>query len=370
MPKNVELFQKYSLKEAELPNRLIMAPMTRLRAYDDGTPSPSMAEYYRQRASAGLIVTECTMVSPLSHGYMNCPGIFSKKQANGWTEVTKAAHAAGGRIFLQLWHSGRISHPYLLDGKDPVAPSPVAAVGDLHTPKGKVDLPVPRELKTSEIPLIVDEFRSAAKLALEANFDGVEIHGAFGYLIDQFLQDISNERTDAYGGSIENRTRFMEETVQAVCEVFPGRTGIKLSPSNKFYGMGDSNPVALFSHVLEKLNSFNLAYVHLMEPAPADIESGVSVTKVAETFRGKCNHVLITNGGYNRERAEKALADDIADLVSFGRPFIGNPDLPHRLLHNLDLNEASPRTFYGQGPESLEGYTDYLASDQKEASIT
>lgn len=370
MPNNVELFQKYSLKELELPNRIVMSPMTRLRAYDDGTPSPAMAEYYRQRASAGLIVTECTMVGPLSHGYMNCPGIFRKKQANGWTEITKVVQEAGGRIFLQLWHSGRISHPYLLEDEDPVAPSALAAVGDLHTLKGKVDLPVPRELKTSEIPSIVDQFRSAANLALEANFDGVEIHGAFGYLIDQFLQDISNKRTDAYGGSIENRTRFLEEVVQAVSEVFPGRTGIKLSPSNKFYGMGDSNPVSLFSHVLARLNTFNLAYVHLMEPTPADIEAGAPVTKVAETLRGKCNHVLITNGGYNRERAEKALAEGIADLVSFGRPFIGNPDLPFRLLHNLELNEANPRTFYGQGPESLEGYTDYRVSDQKEASIT
>lgn len=370
MPKNDELFQNYSLKGLELPNRIVMSPMTRLRAHADGTPSAVMAEYYRQRASAGLIVAECTMVSPLSHGYMACPGIFNKQQASGWTEITKAVKAAGGRIFLQLWHSGRISHPYLLKGEDPVAPSAIAAVGDLHTAKGKVDLPVPRELKTNEISSIIDQFKSAAILAQEANFDGVEIHGAFGYLIDQFLQDISNKRTDAYGGSIQNRTRFMEEVVQAVSEVFPGRTGIKLSPSNTFYGMGDSNAVALFSHAIERLNSFNLAYVHLMEPTPADMEAGAQISKVAETFRRKCNHVLITNGGYDRERAEKALAEGIADLVSFGRPFIGNPDLPFRLEHNLELNEANPRTFYGQGPESLEGYTDYPFSNQKEASIT
>lgn len=356
---STKLFQNFSLKEIELPNRVVMAPMTRLRAHDDGTPSLPMAEYYAQRASAGLIVTEATMVSPLSHGYMNAPGIFTEKHTEGWAKVTERVHAESGRIFLQLWHSGRVSHPNLLEGKQPVAPSAIAGIGDLHTPLGKEDLIIPRELEVHEIADVVEQFRSSARLAKEANFDGVEIHGAFGYLIDQFLQDISNKRKDHYGGSIANRTRFLEEVVEAVCSVYPGKTGLKLSPSNTFYGMGDSNPEALFKHVLERMNSANLAYVHLMEPNPADIASGSTIKNVAETFRQACEHILVTNGGYDKLRAEGILGNNLADLVSFGRPFIGNPDLVYRLANEHELFEANPSTYYGRGPGTVKGYTDF-----------
>ncbi len=362
---STKLFQGFSLKALQLPNRIVMAPMTRLRAHDDGEPSSPMAEYYAQRASAGLIVSECTMVSPLSHGYMHAPGIFTEKQAKSWAVVTEKVHASNGRIFLQLWHSGRVSHPNLLEGKQPVAPSSIAGIGDLHTPKGKENLAVPRQLELHEIADIVEQFRASAKLALAANFDGVEIHGAFGYLIDQFLQDISNKREDSYGGSIENRTRFMYEIAEAVSSIFPGKTGIKLSPSNTFYGMGDSNPEALFTHALERLNSLDLAYVHLMEPNPADIEAGAIIKNVAEKFRQCCKHVLITNGGYDRHRAEEILEKGSADLVSFGRPFIGNPDFVYRLANELELTEANPSTFYGRGPDSVQGYTDYAVHSER-----
>lgn len=354
-----DLFQSFSLKGLELKNRIVMAPMTRLRALEDGTPSEIMSEYYSQRASAGLIVTECTMVSPLSHGYMCCPGMYKAAHVQGWSRITEKVHERGGLIFLQIWHSGRVAHPYLLDGEDPIAPSAVAGEGDLHTPKGKVDLPVPRQIDLKEIPRIINEFRSAAEFAKTANFDGVEIHGAFGYLIDQFLQDVSNLRNDAYGGSIENRARFLEEVVSAVSNIWPGRTGIKLSPSNTFYGMGDSDPMSLFGYAIEKLNAFDLAYVHLMEPSPGDLEKGVPIQNVLSKFRAACAHPVITNGGYDKEKAQIVVGEGTADLVSFGRPFISNPDLVVRYKNNVALNDSNPQTFYGQGPESVIGYTDY-----------
>ncbi|MBX9952641.1 MAG: alkene reductase [Candidatus Obscuribacterales bacterium] len=354
-----DLFQSFSLKGLELKNRIVMAPMTRLRALEDGTPSDIMSEYYSQRASAGLIVTECTMVSPLSHGYMHCPGMYKSSHVLGWSRVTQAVHENGGLIFLQIWHSGRVCHPYLLAGQHPIAPSAVAGQGDLHTPKGKVDLPTPRQIDLEEIPKIIDEFSIAAEFAKQANFDGVEIHGAFGYLIDQFLQDVSNHRSDDYGGSIKNRVRFLEEVVSAVSNIWPSRTGIKLSPSNTFYGMGDSDPTSLFRYAIEKLNEFDLAYVHLMEPSPGDIEKGVPIENVLATFRGDCSHPLITNGGYDDVKAELVLSDMAADLVSFGRPFISNPDLVYRYKNDIALNDSNPQTFYGRGPESATGYTDY-----------
>lgn len=353
------LFTEFQMKGTNLRNRIVMAPMTRLRAHENGTPSQVMATYYAQRASAGLIITEATMVSPLSNGYMNAPGIYTEEHKEGWSNVTSSVHNAGGVIFLQLWHSGRVSHPHLLNGETPVAPSAIAGSGDLHTPKGKVELPVPRALEIEEIDEVVGQFKASAELALQAGFDGVEIHGAFGYLIDQFLQDISNKRTDIYGGSIANRIRFMREVVAAVSAIFPGKTGIKLSPSNVFYGMGDSSPEALFSAALEELNSFDLAYVHLMEPSPTDIDAGAPIKNVIETFKGRSRHAIITNGGYDKLRAEQILASSGADLVSFGRPFIGNPDLVYRLINNSSLTDASPSSFYGRGPESIQGYIDF-----------
>ncbi len=353
------LFTPVKLGAYELPNRIVMAPMTRLRV--DGTVPWSLnATYYAQRASAGLIVTECTMVSPLSLGYLNCPGIYSAAQVEGWQLVTDAVHQAGGRVFLQLWHCGRVSHPSLLDGKLPVAPSAIAAVEELHTPIGKVPMEPPRALETYEIPEIVEQFRQGAKNAKAAGFDGVELHGAFGYLIDQFLQDVSNQRTDEYGGSIENRARFLLEVVGAVVDVWGGdRVGIKLSPSNTFYGMGDSDPEATFGYVIKALNRFGLADIHLMEPNEIDLQKAV-LNPVSSRFRPLFQGTVITNGGYDRDKGNAVLMKGDADLVSFGQLFIANPDLPRRLEHNTPLNEPNPKTFYGRGKEGAEvGYTDY-----------
>jgi N-ethylmaleimide reductase len=330
--------------------------MTRLRAIDS-VPQPLMATYYAQRVSAGLIVTECTMVSPLSLGYMNCPGIYSSEQVAGWREVTEAVHAKGGRIFLQLWHSGRVSHPSLLGGELPVAPSAVAATGSLHTPDGKRPMEAPRALETHEISEIVEQFRKGAENALAAGFDGVELHGAFGYLIDQFLQDGSNQRTDEYGGSIEKRSRFLLEVVEAVSSVWGAdRVGIKLSPSNTFYGMFDSNPKATFGYVIDALNRFGLGYLHLMEPNEVDLATRDVLQSVTSLFRPIFKGTLITNGGYDQEKGNAILASGDADLVSFGKLFIANPDLPKRFELKAPLNAPDPKTFYAPDEK---GYTDY-----------
>jgi N-ethylmaleimide reductase len=353
---DVNLFSPVKVGPYTLPNRMVMAPMTRLRAIDS-VPQPLMATYYAQRVSAGLIVTECTMVSPLSLGYMNCPGIYSSEQVAGWREVTEAVHAKGGRIFLQLWHSGRVSHPSLLGGELPVAPSAVAATGSLHTPEGKRTLETPRALETHEISEIVEQFRKGAENALAAGFDGVELHGAFGYLIDQFLQDGSNQRTDEYGGSIEKRSRFLLEVVEAVSSVWDAdRVGIKLSPSNTFYGMFDSNPKATFGYVIDALNRFGLGYLHLMEPNEVDLATRDVLQSVTSLFRPIFKGTLITNGGYDQEKGNAILASDDADLVSFGKLFIANPDLPKRFELKAPLNAPDPKTFYAPDEK---GYTDY-----------
>ena len=359
MTSEATLFSPVKLGNYELPNRIVMAPMTRLRA-DDTVPWSLNATYYAQRATAGLIVTECTMVSPLGKSYLNCPGIYTPAQIEGWRLVTDAVHAAGGRIFLQLWHGGRISHPSLLDGDLPVAPSAIAAPGELHTPIGKVAMEAPRALETDEISPIVAQFRQGAENAKAAGFDGIELHGAFGYLIDQFLQDVSNHRADEYGGSIENRSRFLLEVVGAVTEVWGGAgVGIKLSPSNTFYGMGDSNPEATFGYVIQELNQFGLTYIHLMEPNATDLHKPV-LNHVTARFRPLYRGTIITNTGYDRDKGNAAIASGDADLVSFGQLFIANPDLPKRLESNLPLNAANPQTFYGQGKAGAEqGYTDY-----------
>ncbi len=356
MNADVNLFSPVKVGPYTLPNRMVMAPMTRLRAIDS-VPQPLMATYYAQRVSAGLIVTECTMVSPLSLGYMNCPGIYSSEQVAGWREVTEAVHAKGGRIFLQLWHSGRVSHPSLLGGELPVAPSAVAATGSLHTPEGKRTLDTPRALETHEIPEIIEQFRKGAENALAAGFDGVELHGAFGYLIDQFLQDGSNQRTDEYGGSIEKRSRFLLEVVEAVSSVWGAdRVGIKLSPSNTFYGMFDSNPKATFGYVIDALNRFGLGYLHLMEPNEVDLATRDVLQSVTSLFRPIFKGTLITNGGYDQEKGNAILASDDADLVSFGKLFIANPDLPKRFELKAPLNAPDPKTFYAPDEK---GYTDY-----------
>jgi len=360
MSASVDLFAPAQLGELTLVNRIVMAPMTRLRAVGS-IPTTLMADYYAQRASAGLIVTECTMISPLSNGYINCPGIYAEEQVAGWQQVTDAVRANGGRIFLQLWHSGRVAHPALLGGELPVGPSAIAAIGTLHTPIGKVNLEPPRALETDEIPLIVEQFGQGAKNAIAAGFDGVELHGAFGYLIDQFLQDGSNQRTDRYGGSIENRSRFALEVVEAVCGAIGGdRVGIKLSPSNTFYGMQDSDPQALFSYLLDALNDYRLAYVHLMEPNETDLSTRAVLNPALSLLRPFYHGTIITNGGYDRPKAEQVLNSGLAEFVSFGRPFIANPDLPKRLALNAELNPPDFASFYVKGDQALHiGYTDY-----------
>ncbi|ODG98307.1 alkene reductase [Nostoc sp. KVJ20] len=356
MNSNINLFTPVQLGPYTLPNRIVMAPMTRLRAIAS-IPNSLMATYYTQRASAGLIVTECTMVSPLSLGYINCPGIYSEEQVAGWRLVTNAVHEQGGRIFLQLWHSGRVSHSALLDGELPVAPSAIAGIGSLHTPIGKVSLETPRALETPEISEIVEQFRRGAKNALAAGFDGIELHGAFGYLIDQFLQDGSNQRTDEYGGSIEKRSRFLLEVVEAVASVWgANRVGIKLSPSNTFYGMHDSNPQETFGYAINALNPFGLAYLHLMEPNEVDLGTREVMNPVTPYFRQIFQGTLITNGGYDRQTGDSILTSGNADLVSFGKLYLANPDLPKRLEFNAHLNAPDPKTFYA--PDAT-GYTDY-----------
>ncbi|MBE9115617.1 alkene reductase [Lusitaniella coriacea LEGE 07157] len=360
MSSETTLFSPVQLGGNTLPNRMVMAPMTRLRA--NGTiPTELMATYYAQRASAGLIITECTMVSPFSSGYMNCPGIYTTEQVEGWKLVTQAVHEKDGKIFLQLWHSGRVTHPALLNGESPIAPSAIAGIGQLHTPIGKVDLPTPRALETEEIPTIIEQFRQGAENAIEAGFNGIELHGAFGYLIDQFLQDGSNQRTDRYGGSIENRARFLLEVVDAVTKVWGGdRVGIKLSPSNTFYGMRDSDPKAIFSYVINALNDFNLAYIHLMEPNEIDLANADVINPVLPVFRPIYNGTIITNGGYEKVSGNRAIATEQAELVSYGKLFLANPDLPQRFKVDASLNEPNPKTFYGRGDNNLEvGYTDY-----------
>ena len=358
---NPNLFDTFHFGSINLANRIVMSPMTRLRA--DGTiPTQLMAEYYSQRASAGLIITECTAISPMSLGYMNVPGIYNEEQVRGWKLVTDAVHNQEGKIFLQIWHSGRVAHSALLNGAKPIAPSAIAATGQLHTPTGKVDIETPRALETSEIPEIVEQFRDCAINAKQAGFDGIELHGAFGYLIDQFLQDGSNKRQDKYGGSIPNRARFLLEVVKAVTQVWSSDcVGIKLSPSNTFYGMHDSDPEATFSYVIKKLNAFNLAYIHLMEASESDLKHGAAINPVLPVFRPLYEGNIITNGGYDKESGNKAIASGNAELVSYGRPYIANPDLVARFEQDAELNEFDPKTSYGRGDteDANVGYTDY-----------
>lgn len=356
MTSNINLFSPVKVGSYTLPNRMVMAPMTRLRAIGS-IPNSLMATYYAQRATAGLLVTECTMVSPLSLGYMNCPGIYSPEQVAGWRLVTDAVHERGGRIFLQLWHCGRVSHPSLLGGELPVAPSVIAAEGELHTPEGKRPMEKPRALETHEIAGIVEQFRKGAENAIAAGFDGVELHGAFGYLIDQFLQDGSNQRTDEYGGSIENRARFLLEVVEAVASVWgANRVGIKLSPSNTYYGMRDSNPKATFGYAIDALNRFDLAYLHLMEPNETDLATRDVLNPVTPIFRPIFKGTLITNGDYDHPKGDSILKSGDADLVSFGKLFLANPDLLKRFELNAKLNTPDPKTFYAPDEK---GYTDY-----------
>lgn len=334
-----------------LRNRMVMAPMTRNRAVEGEVPSELAATYYAQRASAGLLITEASQVSLEGVGYPNTPGIHTDAQVEGWKRVTEAVHERGGRIFLQLWHVGRISHPLLQPGGAlPVAPSAIAPAGTIRMASGPVPYVVPRALEIDEIPGVVAQFEDGARRALEAGFDGVEIHGANGYLIDQFLRDGTNHRTDAYGGPVENRARFLLEVTEAVVGVWGGdRVGVRLSPLSAFNDMSDSDPVTTFGYAAGALNRFGLAYLHVIEPVG-------TADGVAPLLRERFQGPFMVNGGYGLETGNAALASGAADLVSFGVLFLSNPDLPERFAEGAPLNQPDRKTFYGGGAR---GYVDY-----------
>lgn len=359
------LFQPLTVGALTLPNRILMAPLTRARA-TDRVPNPLMVEYYTQRASAGLIISEATAISAQGYGWHGAPALYTDEQEAGWREVTSAVHAAGGRIFLQLWHMGRQSHPDYHNGQLPVAPSPIAVQGDAHTPTGKQPYVVPHELSISEIDAIYEDYATATKRARSAGFDGVEIHGANGYLIDQFLRDSSNQRTDDFGGSIENRMRFLQGVIEAVVEAWSAdRTGLRLSPTMNDKGMGDSDPIALYSQVAEALNQYGLAYIHTAEAIQPGRLYNPKVPRVTPVIREAYQGVLITNGGYDRVSATEAIAKGEADAIAFGQKFIANPDLPERLRTDASLNDPDPSTYYSTGPE---GYVDYPSLAESSAS--
>lgn len=350
-----DLFSPVKLGGIALSNRVVMAPLTRNRAGEGGVPQEMNMKYYEQRASAGLIITEATPISPMGHGYPLLPGIYTDAQIAGWKKVTDAVHAKGGKIVIQLWHVGRISHPSLLNGETPVAPSAIKPVGQAFTFQGLVDYVTPRALEVSELPGIVADYVQAAKNALKAGFDGVEVHSANGYLLDQFLRDGSNQRTDRYGGSFENRARLLMEVTKAVVDAIGSdKVGLRLSPVNPFNDMKDSNPQAIFNYVTEQLNQFNLAYLHV-------VEGGIHGGGVADPFdfvamRKLCKSSYIANLSYDKARGNTAIASGHADAVAYGVPFIANPDLVERLRQDAPLNAADASTFYGG---SEKGYTDY-----------
>ena len=356
-----KLFTPFQIGPYTLKHRVVMAPLTRMRTTSGAVPNALMAEYYAQRSTdGGLIISEATPVSPYGQAYAGAPNILNQAQVDGWRQVTAAVHAKGARIFLQLWHVGRQSHPLLQPaGAAPLAPSALQAEGDAHAASGPVAFSMPRALAIDEIPAIVEEFRRGAALALEAGFDGVELHGANGYLPDQFLQDGSNHRTDRYGGSIVNRARFFLEVTAALVSVWgKGRIGVRISPSGTYGSMVDSDPQATFGYLAEQLNQFELAYLHVVEPRikgtetiVADAEP-VAVRQLRAIFKGP----LIAAGGFERDGAAAVVDSGSADLVAFGRHFIANPDLPRRLRENLPLNDYDRATFYGG---DAHGYTDY-----------
>lgn len=366
MSRSTKLFETYKLGPITLANRLVMAPLTRNRAAP-GTfvPSPLAADYYGQRASAGLLITEASQVSQQGQGYQDTPGIYSRDQVAGWRKVTDRVHERGGRIFIQLWHVGRISHGDLqVNGAAPVAPSAIRAKGKTFVNGTFADVSEPRALELSEIPGIIDDFKRATKNALEAGFDGVEIHGANGYLLDQFARDGANKRTDAYGGSIENRAKLMLDVSKAVAtEAGADRTGIRISPVTPANDLSDSNPQPLFDYIVEGLSALKLVYLHVVEGAtggPRDI-APFDYASLRKRFSG----AYIANNGYDFDLATKMLDANAADLIAFGKPFISNPDLVERLKTGAALNDWDKNTFYGGGAK---GYTDYptLAAEPAE----
>jgi len=349
-----ELFESFQLSDLTLANRMVMAPLTRNRADEENKVTPMMVKYYQQRSSAGLIITESAPISQEGIGYPSTPGIYSQDQVSAWNQLTDTVHAEGGHIFIQLQYCGRVSHPSLLPNNvAPVAPSAIKPEGHAVTYTGYQDFVMPRELKIDEIVEIVAQFKLAAKMAKNAGFDGIEVHGANGYIIDQFLRDGSNKREDHYGGNIDNRMRFLNEVLDAVCEIWPvHRVGVRLSPENSFNSMSDSDPQEHFEYVVSQLNHRDLAYIHVLE---GDMMSKSRIVDYS-ALRDKYSGTYMANNGYNLQRASGAINNKNVDLVAFGTPFLANPDLVYRYQKNLPLNDADPSTFYG-GDEI--GYTDY-----------
>ena len=351
MNEKLKLLEPLTIGNLRLANRVFMAPLTRCRASAGRVPNALMAEYYRQRASAGLILSEATAVTPMGVGYPNTPGIWSPEQIQGWKLITSALHAAGGKIFLQLWHVGRISDPYYLDGALPVAPSAIAAKGHVSLMRPIKPFVTPRALEKNEIPGIIEAYRQGAANALAAGFDGVEIHGANGYLLDQFLQDSTNHRTDEYGGSLENRARLMLAVADAAISVWGAqRVAMHLAPRGDAHDMGDSNPAATFGYVARELGRRRLAFICARE--------SVGTNHLGPELKKQFGGLYVANENHTRDSAEKILQAGDADAVAFGKLFIANPDLLERFAHNSPLNTPDQQTFYGDGPH---GYTDYPA---------
>jgi len=347
------LFTPVKLGAIELKNRIVMAPLTRARTEVDHIPTDLMAEHYAQRASGGLIIAEATMAMEGCSSFWKEPGIYSDAQIAGWKKVTDAVHAKGGKIVLQIWHGGRTCHPALNNGKTPVAPSAIAVEDEVHTPEGKLPYTVPHALTLEEIPEIIEGFKQAAINAKTAGFDGVEVHGANGYLLDQFLRDGSNQRTDSYGGSIENRARLLLEVLTSVTEVWGSeRVGLRISPVNSYNSMIDSDPVELTKWLSERLNDFNLAYLHVMRSDFFGVQQQDVISVAEEIYQGN----LMGNMGYDASEAEAVIAKGKQAAVAFGVIYLANPDLPERFKAGAELNDANPDTFYTPGAE---GYTDY-----------
>ncbi|KIZ34266.1 MULTISPECIES: alkene reductase [Rhodopseudomonas] len=360
-----KLFDAYQLGPIALSNRTVMAPLTRNRAVEGFVPNPLAIEYYAQRASAGLLITEASQISQQGQGYQDTPGIYSKEQIAGWSKVTDEVHKRGGKIFIQLWHVGRISHVDLQPNHGaPVAPSAIRANTKTFVGGTFADVSEPRALELAELPGIVDSFRQAAANAIAAGFDGVEIHGANGYLLDQFARDSSNKRTDNYGGSIENRARLMIEVAAAVAkEIGAEKTGIRISPVTPANDVSDSNPQALFDYIVDQLNGLKLVYIHVIEGATGGPRDNLSFDYAS--LRKRFAGTYIANNGYDLALANKTLDADAADLIAFGKPFIANPDLVERLKRGAPLNEPDKATFYGGGAK---GYTDYPVLDSLQAA--
>ncbi|MGL4883589.1 MAG: alkene reductase [Waterburya sp.] len=364
------LLSPFQLKDLTLSNRVVMAPLTRGRAGAERIPNALMAEYYSQRADAGLIITEATAISEQGYGWDNAPGIYTEEQTAAWKQIVEAVHAQGSLIFLQLWHTGRASHSsFQVDNQLPVAPSAIKLEGsEAHTPNGKQPYETPRALETEEIPQIVADYRTSAANAKQAGFDGVEIHSANGYLIDQFLQSKTNKRSDRYGGSLENRYRFLKEIVESILTVWDaGRVGIRLSPNGVFNDMGSPDYRETFTYVVQQLNNYGLAYLHLLDGLAFGFhEKGEPMT--LSEFRKVYDGALMGNCGYDRETAEQAIANGDADLIAFGRSYINNPDLVARFANNWELNpDADMGTWYSSGSE---GYIDFPTYQKSQISMS